>query len=47
MSMLRLRPDAHKGNSVEGKPDCLHWCIPGPLEIFPTILYNKLIVGEI
>eukprot|EP01036_Dinobryon_divergens_P033956 gene33956-43865_t len=30
-----------------GSDDCLHWCLPGPLDIFPTILYNKLSVGEI
>eukprot|EP01035_Chromulina_nebulosa_P028642 gene28642-37852_t len=47
ISMLRLRPDAHKSKRIPGHDDCLHWCFPGPLDIFATILYNKLSVGEI
>mmetsp|Transcript_10371 Transcript_10371/g.14286 ORF Transcript_10371/g.14286 Transcript_10371/m.14286 type:complete len:336 (-) Transcript_10371:8-1015(-) len=47
VSMLRLRPDAHKANRIAGHEDCLHWCLPGPLDIFPTLLYNKLSMGEI
>ena len=45
--MLRLRPDAHKANRIAGKEDCLHWCFPGPLDVFPIILFNKLSNGEI
>jgi len=47
ISMIRLRPDAHKANNIPGHNDCLHWCFPGPLNIFPTLLYNKLSTGEI
>jgi len=38
MSPLYFRPDAHpaQGN------DCLHYCLPGPLDIFPQILLNLL-----
>eukprot|EP01036_Dinobryon_divergens_P023309 gene23309-31639_t len=47
ISMLRLRPDGHKADRIAGQEDCLHWCFPGPLDVFPIILFNKLSVGEI
>jgi hypothetical protein len=55
ISMLALRPDGHKGDRMASigkeewytKVDCLHWCMPGPMNIFPEILLNKLINNEI
>ncbi|GJP70793.1 hypothetical protein CLOP_g1695 [Closterium sp. NIES-67] len=42
--MLALRWDGHVG-MVPGrdKPDCLHYCQPGPLDVYPQFLYNILI----
>ncbi len=35
MSALYQRPDSHPGNNQQGRPpDCLHYCLPGPLNIF-------------
>lgn len=36
MSPLLYRPDAHP------KDDCLHYCAPGPLDIFPRLLLQRL-----
>ena len=40
---LRLRPDAHTG--VTWKSDCLHYCLPGPIDLFSQVvmqaLYNR------
>jgi hypothetical protein len=38
ISMLALRPDGHKGDRKEEwytKLDCLHWCMPGPMNLPP------------
>ena len=44
MSPLYLRPDAH----IEGhKEDCLHYCMPGPLDLFSIILQQMLFNNEI
>lgn len=49
--MLRLRPDAKVGTRDDhwgfhevagGGVDCLHFCLPGPLNVFPPILLNML-----
>ena len=40
--ILSYRPDAH----VLGT-DCVHYCAPGPLDMFPIILLNKLFMKEI
>jgi len=40
VSPLRLRPDGH--NSVYWHDDCLHYCIPGPLDIFSTVFLHTL-----
>lgn len=46
MSMLDLRPDAHPGqNAWEWKSfggDCLHFCLPGPLNIAGNMLMHLL-----
>lgn len=51
MSPLYLRPDAHVGKlgtyhrfemKNDFKTDCLHYCVPGPLDIFATLLYQTL-----
>ena len=48
MSPLDGRPDAH---AFQGAPspdkDCLHYCLPGALDVFGEILLHKLLMGEI
>lgn len=44
MTALRERPDAHSFPDVA---DCLHYCLPGPLNVFADILLLKLFNGEI
>jgi hypothetical protein len=39
MGPLYLRPDAHS--------DCLHMCLPGPLDLFPILLLGMLYTGEL
>lgn len=41
MSMLYLRPDGHPPG------DCLHFCLPGALDVFSNILLNMLINEQI
>jgi GDSL/SGNH-like Acyl-Esterase family found in Pmr5 and Cas1p len=44
VSPLWLRPDAH----VRGaKDDCLHYCMPGPLNLFSNILLQMLFNKEV
>jgi hypothetical protein len=38
MTPLKLRPDSHN--------DCLHYCMPGALNLFPVLLYNMLLTGQ-
>lgn len=42
VSPLRLRPDAHPAGR-----DCLHYCLPGPLNLFDEILTTMIASGEI
>eukprot|EP01038_Epipyxis_sp_PR26KG_P017451 gene17451-24138_t len=42
MSPLYFRGDAHPGNG-----DCLHFCMPGPTDLFSYLLLQKLVTGEI
>lgn len=44
VSMLHQRGDAHPGRFNEQNPkrDCLHFCIPGPLDDWPKILSHVL-----
>ena len=48
MSPLDGRPDAH---AFQGAPsdskDCLHYCIPGALDLFAEILLHKMFIQEI
>lgn len=41
MSPLYERPDSHP------KKDCLHNCLPGPIDLFATLLMQKLFTKEI
>ncbi|CAN0037514.1 unnamed protein product [Ectocarpus fasciculatus] len=36
-----LRPDYHLGG--DESPDCLHYCIPGPIDHWVRLLYNMLL----
>jgi GDSL/SGNH-like Acyl-Esterase family found in Pmr5 and Cas1p len=45
MSPLILRPDAHSGRRYMG--DCLHYCIPGPIDIFSVVLQQALFNKEL
>lgn len=38
-SMLSLRPDGHLGPG-----DCLHYCLPGPLDVVVHLLYNVFLL---
>jgi GDSL/SGNH-like Acyl-Esterase family found in Pmr5 and Cas1p len=42
MTPLYLRPDAHPGEW-----DCLHYCVPGPLDLFSVLLLNMLTTNEV
>lgn len=35
--VLATRPDGHYGAN-----DCLHYCVPGPLDVFAKLFYNTL-----
>ncbi|CAD6242547.1 unnamed protein product [Miscanthus lutarioriparius] len=48
---MELRPDGHPsryghppGGSVEGSfvVDCLHWCLPGPIDLWSELLFQLL-----
>ncbi|XP_062220189.1 protein trichome birefringence-like 19 isoform X2 [Phragmites australis] len=48
---MALRPDGHPsryghlpGGSVEGSfvVDCLHWCLPGPIDLWSELLFQML-----
>jgi hypothetical protein len=41
MTPLKYRVDAHTTR------DCLHFCTPGPLDLFSVLLYNRLLNGEV
>lgn len=49
MAPLYLRPDSHLASA--GRPsekhDCLHYCIPGALNLFSILFQNMLMNGEI
>ncbi|KAL4567026.1 hypothetical protein LXL04_022597 [Taraxacum kok-saghyz] len=50
-----LRPDGHPGpyrafhpDSIDGEVqnDCLHWCLPGPIDSWNDLLMNMLLKGS-
>lgn len=49
MSPLYLRPDSHAGKLVyeNASTDCLHYCLPGPLDLFARVLLQMLKNKEI
>lgn len=49
LSPLYLRPDAHLGSAgrLSEKRDCLHMCLPGPVNLFSVLLQSMLENGEI
>ena len=46
LSPLDLRPDSKVG-AYANNADCLHSCIPGPLNVFPQFFGHMLTIGEI
>ena len=48
MDPLYLRPDAHPAQLPDGrKRDCLHFCLPGPLQLFAVLLQTMMFNGEL
>lgn len=47
MSPLYLRPDSHSGKYDSTNTDCLHYCLPGPLDLFARVLLQMLKNKEI
>jgi len=51
MEPLHYRPDAHPYKKLlphkRAAHDCLHYCMPGPLDVFSHILLNMLHTGEL
>jgi hypothetical protein len=45
MNPLFLRPESHAGLSAG--EDCLHYCTPGPLNLFSLLLFQALLNNEI
>ena len=52
---MDLRPDGHPsryghppGGSVEGSfvVDCLHWCLPGPIDLWSELLFQMLVARQ-
>jgi hypothetical protein len=43
MSPLKLRPDSH----ARSMRDCLHYCMPGALNLFSVLMYNLLLTGQL
>ncbi|GJP35596.1 hypothetical protein CLOM_g20094 [Closterium sp. NIES-68] len=42
-AMTSLRPDGHLGKNRRYKVDCLHYCLPGPIDLWTRMLYNVLL----
>ena len=52
---MELRPDGHPsryghppGGSVEGSfvVDRLHWCLPGPIDLWSELLFHMLVAHQ-
>ncbi|KAG0564936.1 hypothetical protein KC19_8G151100 [Ceratodon purpureus] len=43
-TMLSLRPDGHLGPSPGVVQECLHYFIPGPLDVIVYLFYNTLLL---
>lgn len=44
---MMMRPDAHPGSHsnnqwMKGYNDCLHWCLPGPIDMWNDLLFAVL-----
>ncbi|CAI5961177.1 unnamed protein product [Closterium sp. NIES-64] len=42
-TMTSLRADGHVGKNRRYKVDCLHYCLPGPIDLWTKMLYNVLL----
>lgn len=40
-----MRADAHVGMRANGRKDCLHYCVPGPIDHWIVLLYNMLLAN--
>ena len=52
MSQLYLRPDAHTGKKFlllnkKAAHDCLHYCIPGPVDLFGNIILMQFYTNQL
>ena len=47
MSPLYGRPDAHPADIDKHARDCLHYCLPGPVDVDGNILMQMLFNNEI
>lgn len=43
--MSAMRPDGHPGTVARGPDsgDCLHYCMPGPIDAWVDVFYNVLL----
>ena len=47
LRMLYARPDAHIDSLAVNQTDCLHLCMPGPLDVVADLFQNLLASWEI
>lgn len=47
MKILDLSPLCYKSDAHPGGNDFLHYCMPGPIDLFPIILLQMLYNDEI
>lgn len=41
-AQTQFRADGHFGRNKKGTEDCLHYCMPGPIDTWVQLLYNML-----
>lgn len=47
VSMFEMRPDGHvQGKEGKTGNDCLHYCVPGPIDTWNHLLYHQLLEGD-